>query len=124
MLRRTPLKRGKTLARTGGLSRKTCLKQKRAKPRRSSRKIDKAHLAFVRTLPCSMCSQKPPSHAHHSTTGRGKGQKADDDQAFALCFRCHQGLHDLNGPFEGWTQAMLREWQAEQVAKVLAVKAA
>lgn len=119
MLRRTPLKRGKPLARTGGLSRKTRLKPKRAKPRRG-RLVDDAYRAWVATLPCARCSRASsprwPNHAHHNTFGRGKGQKTNDTQCLPLCHLHHGELHALNGAFKGWTRDELRAWQAEQVA--------
>jgi hypothetical protein len=46
-------------------------------------KYEKAHMARVKSLPCSVCGSPPPSQAHH----------ADQSDAFttiALCYDCHQ----------------------------------
>jgi hypothetical protein len=72
---------------------------------------------FVRIVPC--CAPVPncntQSVAHHSTVGRGKSQKSDDDQAMGLCPRHHADFHALSGPFKGWEREQIREWQQEMV---------
>lgn len=126
MLRRTPMKRGLPLARTGGLKRGGSLPRKRSKPRRSSRVIDKAHLAFVRTLPCCApgCWRTGPSDPNHATEGRGLGQKADDRKTVPNCRRCHRAFHDGTGAFTGMTKEERRAWHAAEVEKVMALKQA
>lgn len=121
--RKTPLRSGKPLARTGGLYRKTRLKGKRAKPRRGP-VVDPSHLAFVRTLPCAACGRRPPSEPHHERAGRGLGQKSDDDRAIPICRTCHDAEHDGRGHFAGWTKGQRREWHAAEVERVMARKQA
>lgn len=116
--RRTPLKRGK------GLKRSSALPRKRSKPRRG-RVRDEAHLAFVRTLPCCApgCDRVDASEAHHETTERGMGQKADDRRAMPMCRKHHRAFHDGREPFDGWTKPRRRAWQDEQVTRVLGLAA-
>jgi hypothetical protein len=131
LARKTPLKRGKPLARktalknTGGLKRGGRLPQKRKGGPRRGRELDAGHLSFVRSLPCCApgCKAKGPRIAHHNTFGRGLGQKSDDSQAMALHDVCHRDFHALAGAFKGWSQAMLRLWQKTQVDLVLAEEA-
>ena len=92
---------------------------------------DSAYLAWVRTQPCSVCAAPGPNHAHHHTDGktsvdqprsrnalggkRGRGQKADDTETMALCFKHHRQLHDFTGYFASFDNAQRRVWQDEQV---------
>lgn len=124
MLRRTPLKRGQPLARTGGLKRGTKLKAKRSKPRRSSRVRDPKHLAWVRTLDCCHCARRSPSEAHHDTKERGMGQKADDTRTIPLCRSCHDGAQHYLGAFKFWDRDRMRAWFEAELAKVMALKEA
>lgn len=119
MLKRTPLERRTELKQgTKQLKRTGSLPRKRKAPRRG-RERDESHLAFIRTLRCSACDREPPSHAHHETSGRGMGQKADDWRAFALCLECHDDFHGGRCRFKGWDKDQRRAWQMEQVALVL-----
>lgn len=118
-LKRTPLARG-----TSKLAR-TKLKAKRpGKPRRSSRVRDKAHLAFVRSLPCCApgCGRQAPSEAHHDTQMRGMGQKSSDDRAVPLCRKDHDGAQHYRGVFMGWGKERMRAWMEEKIAEVMARK--
>lgn len=50
-------------------------------------------MAFVRAMPCCVCSAPAPSDPHHY--GRhGMGQKTDDTRCVPLCRRCHDHFHD------------------------------
>ena len=63
----------------------------------------KKHLAFVRTLPCSITKDGEhcnltPVVAHHLTIikgARGMGQKAGDNYTLPLCHFHHMALHHL-----------------------------
>ena len=54
---------------------------------------DPQYLVFVRRVNCLSCGRLP-SEAHHAGR-RGKGQKASDGSAVALCWACHKLLHDI-----------------------------
>ena len=80
--------------------RRSPMPKKRATPRRQGAKAprikpgrveDPAYLAKVRNLPCVICG-KTPSEAHHPKGLEfcGKGQKASDHDAFALCVEHHR----------------------------------
>jgi len=60
---------------------------------------DKAHLDFVRQLPCCVCFEdRSDVHraAHHLMRGvlRGVGRKAPDSAVIPLCSSCHSNLHE------------------------------
>lgn len=94
-----------------------CPKPTRAKKRKPVGR-DPKWLAWVRTFPCCKCGRPGPSEAHHTTFGRGKGQKAPDRESMPLCLRCHHGLHSVSGEFKGFNQEQLRAWQGEQVERM------
>lgn len=121
-MRRTPLARGTKQLKRSALARKTRLRQKRAKPRRSSRVRDPAHLEFVRRLPCCLCNRGPRSEPHHDTEKRGMGQKADDTRTIPMCHRHHMDAQSYAGPFKGWDKYRMRAWFEEQLARVMAAK--
>ncbi len=54
------------------------------------------HLARVKELPCSVCNEPGPGHAHHIRQG-------DQYTAVALCPDCHMGS------FMGW-HGQKRAW--------------
>jgi hypothetical protein len=79
---------------------------------------DETRLRWIRFQPC--CAPGPhlgAVEAHHETTDRRLGQKADDSRSMPLCRRCHRSFHDATGSFRDWTKAQRRAWQAEQVAE-------
>ena len=56
----------------------------------------KKHLKNVASLPCQHCGlegQTQAAHSNMSVHGKGRGIKASDVFAAALCFACH---HDLD----------------------------
>lgn len=59
-------------------------------------KKERAHLARVKALPCSVCGAAPPSEAHHVKQHR-------QYTAIALCTDCHRGA------FMGW-HGQRRAW--------------
>jgi hypothetical protein len=48
---------------------------------------ERAHLARVKALPCSVCDLPGPSEAHHIKQGQ-------QYTAVALCTECHSGAHN------------------------------
>lgn len=51
---------------------------------------DKAHLKWVKTLPCLICGVSPCDPAHISKgSGSGMGRKADDNRVVPLCREHH-----------------------------------
>ena len=65
---------------------------------------ERAHIARVKALPCSVCSEPGPSDAHH----------IDQDCAWtcvALCKSCHQG------PVMGW-HGEKRAWRIFKVEPI------
>jgi hypothetical protein len=64
------------------------------KPYRNRRLLDLAHKVNecqLRTPACTGYSPEgcEPAHSNHQEHGKGKGQKADDDQHAAACRACH-----------------------------------
>ena len=53
------------------------------------------YLAKIRKLPCCICNEPAPSHAHHlkSAEQRGMGQKVANRWTLPLCHECH--LHGV-----------------------------
>lgn len=88
---------------------------------------DPKHLARLRSLPCAMYSKSArllgreellcdgPVAPHHSTHGRGMGQRSHDHEAFPLCLKHHTEFHLGLGPFMNWTHEHRTEWQKEMV---------
>lgn len=76
---------------------------------------DKAHLYFVRSLPCLTCSAPPRSEAAHIRYGSnsGMGIKPDDNRVVSLCRECHHKQHTGRGEltfwykFGGWEKAVV-----------------
>ena len=83
---------------------------------------DEKHLAWVRTLPCCVCTRSTAGEAHHDTQGRGMGQKADDTRTIPLCRMHHDGAQHYRGPFKGWDKHQMREWFEEKLIAVMAQK--
>ncbi len=65
---------------------------------------NKAHLAFVRTLPCVKCFLEDQIEAHHLTLGvnNAMARKAGDDCCLSLCRKHHFFLH-AHGEFSFWS---------------------
>lgn len=77
---------------------------------------DEAYLKRVRRLPCAVCP-RIALVAHHSTVGRGMGQKASDYDTMPLCHEHHDDFHRATGLFAGWDRQRRREWQIERVTE-------
>lgn len=129
-MKRSPLRRGKPLARSSSLQRGAPMRRTRMKrkPRRArpAPLRDDAYRAWIASLPCCApgCDARSPSHPHHhSLTGqRGTSQKPADSYCMPLCERCHvPGLHSLAGRFKGWSRELLKQWQDLQVARFQAM---
>lgn len=120
-MRRTALKRSTPL------KRRTRIKPKRAKVRRSSRSRDRAYLLFVKHLPCSafVYGNAPalgcdgPVEAHHAGY-RGLGQKSSDYEAIPLCRKHHGAWHGGVSPFFAWGKGLRRAWAAHVISQCLA----
>jgi hypothetical protein len=71
--------------------------------RKSIRKRDKAHLAFVAGQPCLVC-QRSPCDAHHLkfAQSRSLGLKVSDEFTVPLCRDHHQDLHHHGNEFAWW----------------------
>src|SRR5512144_1973932 len=54
-------------------------------------KAEPGYLAKIRKLPCCVCDEPAPSHAHHlkCTGERGIGKKSSNRWAVPLCYECH-----------------------------------
>jgi hypothetical protein len=65
---------------------------------------DRAHLNFIKTLPCCMCGapQSDPAHIRLGTDG-GTGLKPSDNYVLPLCRPCHQEEHRGSRTF--WAKA-------------------
>lgn len=113
LMKRTPLKRGKPLARSSKPMKRTRMKRGRRAVQPPERRND-AFLAFCRKQRCAMCSRPPPTHAHHPRTGAGVGIKSSDETCVSLCLSCHSDLHALCGKFKGFERATLRAWEAQK----------
>ena len=103
------MKRGAPLKRAPPKRSSPPRKRRAGPPRRSSRVLDPAYLAWLRTMRCWSCWQREYAHecawprdylvseAAHiglSTETRGMSQKVSDTSAIPLCAGCHQHSND------------------------------
>lgn len=117
-MKRTPIKRGKPLAR------RTRLAPKRATPRRSGRVENPHYIAWLRAQRCGVpfilkdaagpCGG--PVDPEHKREGVGMGQRASDADAWACCRAHHDQRHDGRGVFATMTRADLRVFIRAQIA--------
>lgn len=70
------------------------------RPKRTREGDSKAHLAFVRSLPCCVCGDANTLRAHHAhhllkadDLPKGMGRKNLDRWSLPLCTVCHAQLH-------------------------------
>lgn len=69
----------------------------------------RAHLAKVKELPCSVCDAPGPSEAHHAKQG-------SQYTCIALCPDCHRGpILGLHGQRRAWLVRKLDELDALNV---------
>jgi hypothetical protein len=68
---------------------------------------ERAHLALVKELPCSVCDQPGPSEAHHVKQGQ-------QYTAVALCESCHRGA------LMGW-HGQRRMWAIKKMDELTAL---
>lgn len=67
---------------------------------------ERAHLARVKELPCSVCDAPPPSEAHHV-------KQHSQYLCVALCESCHRGpLLGLHGQRRAWLVRKVDEQDA------------
>lgn len=119
------MKHGGTLKRTTPLRRRTRMKPRRDRRRRSSRWVDDAYRAEVRMLQCCLHRMHPwahfcrgeidPHHAHHGR--HGVGTKSDDWTCIPLCRAAHDDAEGKRGFFRGWTREQMREWHDARAAE-------
>jgi hypothetical protein len=79
---------------------------------------DPQYLAWCRKQRCCMSAGLCAGvgvEAHHSTHGRGMGQRGPDTRAFPFCMRHHKQFHDATGDFRDMDHARRTAFQAEQV---------
>lgn len=70
---------------------------------------ERAHLAAVKELPCSLCDAPGPSEAHHIKQGL-------QFTAVALCADCHRGsVMGLHGQRRMWAIRKMEELDALDV---------
>ena len=78
----------------------------RTKNARSIRAAESAHIARVKSLPCSVCDASAPSDAHHIKQGQ-------HFTVVALCKSCHQGaLMGWHGQRRMWAIKKMDELDA------------
>lgn len=65
---------------------------------------ERAHLARVKALPCSLCDEPGPSEAHHAEQGL-------QYTCIALCPACHRG------PVLGW-HGQRRMWAVKKMTEM------
>ena len=78
--------------------------------KRSPRKYDPDHLAFVRTLSCCICRDNTSVEAAHirmsdariAKQNPGVGQKPSDCFALPLCGKHHREQHSMGNEHEFW----------------------
>ena len=113
MNRRTPLRPGRPPRR------KSCLRQRRSRPRRSPYPPDPARLAWLRTRPCRVpgCTARAECHhARHDAHGAALGARVKDDRrAISLCRCHHQMLHQAPWQLRLIVQLELRAWVDLQI---------
>jgi hypothetical protein len=72
-------------------------------------RLERAHLALVKTLQCSVCDAPGPSSAHHINQGQ-------HFTTVALCWDCHQGpVMGWHGQRRAWTVRKMDELDALNV---------
>lgn len=70
---------------------------------------ERAHLARVKELPCSVCDEHGPSEAHHVVQGL-------QYTCIALCPDCHRGqLNGIHGQRRMWAIKKMTEMDALNV---------
>lgn len=104
------------------LKRKTPLRPKRSKPRRTEQVRDPEWLDDVRKLPCRAVELERATpcmgrvEAHHAGVRPGVGVKCGDDDTVPLCRGHHDELHSLSNTFKRFDKAKLQAWREDQIA--------
>ena len=84
-------------------------KNMRSKNHKAITAFESAHLAAVKSLPCSVCDAPPPSDAHHT-------EQQNHFTTVALCRDCHQGsLNGWHGQRRMWNVHHMNENDALNV---------
>lgn len=67
---------------------------------------ERAHIAKIKQLPCSVCNMPGPSDAHHI-------KQSNPYTCVALCKDCHQGAHNgIHGRKALWRVKKMDEYDA------------
>jgi hypothetical protein len=81
-------------------------------------------MAAYRLIPCQNCGRDDGTvcgaHSNQGRHGKGKGIKADDNQAASLCFACHLELDQGRGLSEEERQTLWAKAQAKTFRELLA----
>lgn len=112
------------LKRSAPLRRRTRLKPRRVKPRRSSASRDREYLAAVRGLPCLLATEfhncAGPIEAHHAGTDHGLGAKGSDYCAVPICRTHHRQWTDHAGLFRDMDKDVRRVLAGRWIARTQA----
>lgn len=73
----------------------------RSPNKRAMTQAEREHVGRVKELPCSVCDEPGPSHAHHI-------DQAQSYTVIALCTSCH------TGPLMGW-HGLKRAWAVRKL---------
>lgn len=81
---------------------------------RDPRKHDKAHLEYLRQLPCLVCGNNIETQAAHIRFSDQRAAKVNpgshkphDFWCVPLCGRCHGAQHEMGDEAKFWEQAMI-----------------
>jgi len=120
-MKRTPLKRKKRMARQKARRLNDSFYDGHAK--RPPEYIDEDYLEHLRYQPGrspdgTTTAPSVPHHARHDANGASLGKNIKDDRrAMSMSRENHDHLHNLSGPFRGWSKAKRREWENQQIAE-------
>lgn len=101
------------------LLRSKWMKRRRAKPRRSGRVRNRAHLIAVKMLPCCVAflgDCNGPTEADHAGK-RPLGRKCSDLETIPLCRKHHRDRTDGRGVFWRMAAMCLRDWCDQRIAE-------
>lgn len=73
---------------------------------------------LIKSMPCALCGNPPPSDAHHLREGVGLSQRNSDYLTIPLCKDCHQGSHNgIHGNRALWN--VMKESELSLLAKII-----
>lgn len=81
-------------------------------------------MAAYRLIPCQICGAFDGTvcgaHSNQGRHGKGKGIKADDNQAASLCYRCHFAIDQGHSYSQSDRVTLWAQAQAKTVRELLA----